>query len=134
MPARIALLRRYGVALETLGDHLPELVRELRDLVIQPRELAVEQHHEPHRRAVLRRQRFAVHPDGERNTALIKEDEFETPETIAIIEKNREDRERTVVESQSAPRDVLDRAGGQRGPFFGRHLRQKICQARVVER
>jgi hypothetical protein len=36
-------------------------------------------------------------PDGERNTALIKEDEFETPETIATIEKNREDRERTVV-------------------------------------
>jgi hypothetical protein len=29
----------------------------------------------------------AVHPDRERNTALIKEDEFETPETIAIIEK-----------------------------------------------
>jgi hypothetical protein len=39
----------------------------------------------------------AVRPDGERNTALIKEDEFETPETIAIIEKNREDRERIVV-------------------------------------
>ena len=39
----------------------------------------------------------AVHPDRERNTALIKEDEFETPETIAIIEKNREERERTVV-------------------------------------
>jgi hypothetical protein len=39
----------------------------------------------------------AVRPDQERNTALIKEDEFETPETIAIIEKNREDRERTVV-------------------------------------
>jgi hypothetical protein len=39
----------------------------------------------------------AVHPDRERNTALIKEDEFETPETIAVIEKNREDRERTVV-------------------------------------
>ena len=38
-----------------------------------------------------------VHPDRERNTALIKEDEFETPGTIAIIEKNREDRERTVV-------------------------------------
>ena len=38
-----------------------------------------------------------VYPDGERNTALIKEQEFETPETIAIIEKNREDRERTVV-------------------------------------
>jgi hypothetical protein len=42
----------------------------------------------------------AVHPDRERNTALIKEDEFETPETIAIIEKNREDRERTVVMDQ----------------------------------
>ena len=41
--------------------------------------------------------RAAVHPDSERNTALIKEDEFETPETIATIEKNREDRERTVV-------------------------------------
>ena len=41
--------------------------------------------------------RGAVHPDCERNTALIKEDEFETPETIATIEKNREDRERTVV-------------------------------------
>jgi hypothetical protein len=40
---------------------------------------------------------LAVHPDRERNTALIKEDEFETPEAIAIIEKNREDRERTVV-------------------------------------
>jgi hypothetical protein len=39
----------------------------------------------------------AVRPDQERNAALIKEDEFETPETIAIIEKNREDRERTVV-------------------------------------
>lgn len=39
----------------------------------------------------------AVHPNRERSTALIKEDEFETPETIAIIEKNREDRERTVV-------------------------------------
>ena len=41
--------------------------------------------------------RATVHPDSGRNTALIKEDEFETPETIAIIEKNREDRERTVV-------------------------------------
>jgi hypothetical protein len=39
----------------------------------------------------------AVHPDRERSTALIKEDEFETPETIAVIEKNREDRERIVV-------------------------------------
>jgi hypothetical protein len=32
-----------------------------------------------------------------RNTALTKEGEFESPETIAAIEKNREDRERTVV-------------------------------------
>ena len=39
----------------------------------------------------------AVYPGSERNTALIKEGEFETPETIAIIEKNREDRERMVV-------------------------------------
>ena len=35
--------------------------------------------------------------DSERNMTKIKEDEFETPEAIAIIEKNREDRERTVV-------------------------------------
>ena len=35
--------------------------------------------------------------DGDRNTALIKEGEFESPEVIAIIESNREDRERTVV-------------------------------------
>jgi hypothetical protein len=35
--------------------------------------------------------------DSERNTEKIKEDEFETPEAIAIIERNREDRERTVV-------------------------------------
>jgi hypothetical protein len=41
--------------------------------------------------------RAAVHPDCEWITALIKEDEFETPETIATIEKNREDRERTAV-------------------------------------
>ena len=32
-----------------------------------------------------------------RNTAIIKEGEFESPETIAAIESNREDRERTVV-------------------------------------
>ena len=32
-----------------------------------------------------------------RNTALTKEGEFESPETIAAIEKNREDRERNVV-------------------------------------
>ena len=31
------------------------------------------------------------------NTAVVKEGEFESPETIAAIEKNREDRERTVV-------------------------------------
>jgi hypothetical protein len=41
--------------------------------------------------------RLAVDPDCEEYTALIKENEFETPETIAIIERNREDRERTVV-------------------------------------
>jgi hypothetical protein len=35
--------------------------------------------------------------DSERNTAKIKEDEFETPEAIAVIERNREDRERAVV-------------------------------------
>jgi hypothetical protein len=34
--------------------------------------------------------------DG-RNMALIKEGEFESPEMIAVIERNREDRERTVV-------------------------------------
>jgi hypothetical protein len=32
-----------------------------------------------------------------RNTAVVKEDEFESLETIAAIERNREDRERTVV-------------------------------------
>jgi hypothetical protein len=35
--------------------------------------------------------------DSERNTALIKEGEAESPEMIAIIESNREDRERMVV-------------------------------------
>ena len=35
--------------------------------------------------------------EPDRNTTRIKEDEFESPETIAAIEKNREDRERTVV-------------------------------------
>jgi hypothetical protein len=39
--------------------------------------------------------RHRVEPD--RNTGLVKEGEFETPETIAAIESNREDRERTVV-------------------------------------
>jgi hypothetical protein len=33
----------------------------------------------------------------DRNMALIKEEEFESPEMIAVIESNREDRERTVV-------------------------------------
>jgi hypothetical protein len=33
----------------------------------------------------------------DRNTAIVKEGEFESPETIAAIERNREDRERTVV-------------------------------------
>ena len=35
--------------------------------------------------------------DDGRNMALIKEGEFESPEMIAVIEGNREDRERTVV-------------------------------------
>jgi hypothetical protein len=35
--------------------------------------------------------------DGERNTTLIKEGESESPEMIAVIESNREDRERSVV-------------------------------------
>lgn len=35
--------------------------------------------------------------DGDRNMALIKEGEFESPEMIAVIENNREDRERMVV-------------------------------------
>jgi hypothetical protein len=35
--------------------------------------------------------------DGFGNTAMIKEGEFESPEMIALIESNREDRERTVV-------------------------------------
>ena len=37
------------------------------------------------------------HTDGGRNIALIKEEEFESPAMIAVIERNREDRERTVV-------------------------------------
>jgi hypothetical protein len=36
-------------------------------------------------------------PDDGRNMALIKEGEFESPEMIALIERNREDRERTIV-------------------------------------
>jgi hypothetical protein len=36
-------------------------------------------------------------PDGDSNTAAIKEGESESPEMIAVIESNREDRERTVV-------------------------------------
>jgi hypothetical protein len=35
--------------------------------------------------------------DGKRNMALIKEGESESPEMIAVIESNREDRERMVV-------------------------------------
>ena len=35
--------------------------------------------------------------DDGRNMVLIKEGEFESPEMIAVIERNREDRERTVV-------------------------------------
>jgi hypothetical protein len=35
--------------------------------------------------------------EPDRNTAIVKEGEFESPEMIAAIERNREDRERTVV-------------------------------------
>ena len=35
--------------------------------------------------------------DDERNIAMIKEGESESPEIVAVIERNREDRERTVV-------------------------------------
>jgi hypothetical protein len=35
--------------------------------------------------------------DRDRNMALIKEGEFESPERVALIERNREDRERMVV-------------------------------------
>jgi hypothetical protein len=35
--------------------------------------------------------------DDGRNMTLIKEGEFESPAMIAVIERNREDRERTVV-------------------------------------
>jgi hypothetical protein len=35
--------------------------------------------------------------DRDRNMALIKEEEFASPEMVAVIESNREDRERTVI-------------------------------------
>ena len=35
--------------------------------------------------------------DSDRNMARVKEGEFESPEMIAVIENNREDRERMVV-------------------------------------
>jgi hypothetical protein len=35
--------------------------------------------------------------EADRSSAGVKEGEFETSETIAAIERNREDRERTVV-------------------------------------
>ena len=38
-----------------------------------------------------------LRPKQDQRTALVKEGEFDSPETIAAIEKNREDRERTVV-------------------------------------
>jgi hypothetical protein len=44
---------------------------------------------------------YRVEPD--RNTAVVKEGEFEPPETIAAIERNREDRERTVLSTDSLP-------------------------------
>jgi hypothetical protein len=36
-------------------------------------------------------------PDGDWNMAAIKEGEYESPEMTAVIENNREDRERTIV-------------------------------------
>jgi hypothetical protein len=39
----------------------------------------------------------SVRADSDRNLARVKEDEFESPEMIAVIESNREDRERMVV-------------------------------------
>jgi hypothetical protein len=36
-------------------------------------------------------------PDRDRNMAQIKEEEFASPDMVAVIESNREDRERTVV-------------------------------------
>ena len=39
----------------------------------------------------------ALHRPEPDKSALVKEGEFESPETIAAIERNREDRERTVV-------------------------------------
>src|ERR1700704_2766162 len=41
-------------------------------------------------------------PDGDRNMALIKEGESESPDMIAAIESNREDRERMVVMAREA--------------------------------
>jgi len=38
--------------------------------------------------------------EAERGAALIKEGEAESPETLALIERNREDRERAVVMDQ----------------------------------
>ena len=35
--------------------------------------------------------------ESDRSTASVKEGEYETSETIAAIERNREDRERTVI-------------------------------------
>ena len=35
--------------------------------------------------------------EPDQNIAVVKEGEFESPETIAAIERNREDRERTAV-------------------------------------
>ena len=39
----------------------------------------------------------AARAESDRSAALIKEGESESPETLALIENNREDRERTVV-------------------------------------
>ena len=47
--------------------------------------------------AIIERSNGNDRTDDGRNMALIKEGEFESPAMIAVIERNREDRERTVV-------------------------------------
>ncbi len=66
--------------------------------------------------------------EPDRNTALVKEGEFESPEKIAAIEKNREDRERTVVIDRqvaqgglvSEPQGASPRHGPRSEPQTGR--------------
>jgi hypothetical protein len=65
--------------------------------------------------------------DDGRNMALIKEGEFESPEMIAVIERNREDQERTVVidryfDCSTAARDCNGIYSRSR-PAFDRRVR-----------